>query len=224
MGKLIVFEGLDGTGKTTLSREVVSRLRVQGIPCVRYEDIEEKQSAFNTIKDFVQTQCTVETSFFFYLASALHKSAKIRVLLESSWVVCDRYIYSTIAHHLALGMSRTLIPHIDALPLVKPDYFFMMSVDEKTRLQRAEQRAGSTCEDKQEKYAKDSLLGKKEKVILSFSRIIRKTSGELHTILWHTDGITHSPRLICLHQLSRRKRYSRTSSPPTPSTGLILPT
>jgi len=40
--KLIVFEGIDGVGKTTLSKLLRDKLINQGIKTIRFEDIEKK--------------------------------------------------------------------------------------------------------------------------------------------------------------------------------------
>ena len=41
--KLVVFEGIDGVGKTTLSGLLRDKLVQHGIKAVRYEDIENKK-------------------------------------------------------------------------------------------------------------------------------------------------------------------------------------
>lgn len=168
MGKLVVFEGIDGTGKSTLSRMLVEALTASGTPSVLYEDIEETASGFNTLKPYVRKRCDITTSFYFYLASALHKSHVIEdKLSEGVWVVCDRYVYSTIAHHLAHGLQESLVPHIATFPIKLPDYIFIITLDEATRLERVRARDGDASLDLQPKN-KSTALGKKERVLLSF--------------------------------------------------------
>lgn len=105
-GKLVVFEGIDGVGKSALCRALCDQLRTQkGIPAVVFEDVEDRRSGFNLIKPFIKEQVPATGSFLFYLASAIYKSVLIEKLLRTSWVICDRYIYSTLAYHHTRGVE-----------------------------------------------------------------------------------------------------------------------
>ena len=44
--KLIVFEGIDGVGKTTIALELKKVLKRKGVPVIFYEDYESKHSGF----------------------------------------------------------------------------------------------------------------------------------------------------------------------------------
>ena len=118
-----------------------------GVTALRYEDIEDKHEGFNLLKDYVRSTASVEASFYFYLASALHKSARIQALLKEQWVICDRYVYSTIAYHVAKGFPRSAVPDLAQLPLKMPDYFFLVTVSERERLQRVSKKIGATTDD-----------------------------------------------------------------------------
>ena len=64
---------------------------------MRYEDYERSDVGFNILKPFIKKNTPIDSSLFFYLASAINKSAMIEKLLKQSWVIADRDVYSTFA-------------------------------------------------------------------------------------------------------------------------------
>lgn len=133
---LIVFEGIDGAGKTTIAKKLHELFIRLGIPCVFYEDYEKKDHGFNLIKPFIGDETPIDSSLFFYIASAIYKSQEIKFLLRDNWVICDRYVYSTLAYHRARGANLNLIPLLKKLPIILPDFYFLLEVDEPLRLKR----------------------------------------------------------------------------------------
>lgn len=144
--KLIVLEGIDGVGKTTLSLLLKERLCAMGIPALRYEEREERATGFNIIKPFIKKEAPIDASLLFYLASAIYKSGKIQELLADHWVICDRYVYSTLAFHKVRGADLSIVDPA-RLPIIKPDYFFLIQVEESLRFKRMSLRADTTEED-----------------------------------------------------------------------------
>jgi dTMP kinase len=168
--KLIVFEGIDGVGKTTLSKLLQDRLVKQGVKTVRYEDIEEKNSGFNQLKPFIKTQAPINSSLLFYISSAIYKSQQIEKLLKHNWVICDRYIYSTLAYHKIRNADMSLIPDVKKIPLRLPDFLFLLKVNDNIRLKRIKARSNNT-DDLKIKTSKN-LVGKMEKELEKFKPII----------------------------------------------------
>lgn len=66
-GKLIVLEGIDGVGKTTISKILQKELLKNDIPTIRYEEHENKNKGFNKIKPFVKRGVSINSSLLFYL-------------------------------------------------------------------------------------------------------------------------------------------------------------
>lgn len=147
--KLIIFEGIDGVGKTTLCRELKKELKTRGVEAVFYEDFERKNYGFNILKPFIKkmAELSVDSSFLFYLSSAVYKSAVIEKLLERQWVICDRYVYSTIAYHKIRGCSKNILRAVGAFPIREPDYGFFVTVDDDKRLSRVKGRKNITAAD-----------------------------------------------------------------------------
>lgn len=137
--KLIIFEGIDGVGKSTLSVELKKKLVHLGVKTIFYEEYEKKIKNFNSLKPFIKStvaKSSIDSSLLFYLSSALYKSVVIRKLLKKSWVICDRYIYSTMAYHQTRGASKKIISSIYDFGILKPDFVFLITVDESIRKHR----------------------------------------------------------------------------------------
>ena len=169
--KLIIFEGIDGVGKTTLSKLLQNKLEKLGFKTVRYEDIEEKNSGFNQIKPFIKTQVPIDSSLLFYIASAIYKSQQIKELLKHNWVICDRYIYSTFAYHKIRNANMSLIPDMKRIPIRLPDFLFLIKVNDAIRLKRTKARSDNNAYDFKIKTS-SNLIGKMEKELEEFKPII----------------------------------------------------
>ncbi len=174
--RLVVFEGLDGTGKTTLSRSLNEELRKHGVPSVRFEDLENKSGGFNALKPFIKEKAVIDSSLFFYIASAIHKSEEIKSLLRKQWVICDRYVFSTLAYHQAQGADLSLLPELSRLPVMKPDFYFLLRTKEPIRIQRLKARADSTPDDFQPKTA-GSFMERMECCLEQYDPIILDNSS-----------------------------------------------
>lgn len=169
--KLIVFEGIDGVGKTTLSRLLRRLLTRKGIKAVRYEDIENKRSGFNALKPFVKKEVAIDASLLFYFASAIDKSQRIEKLLRRRWVICDRYIYSTLAFHAARGAKKSLLDIWLRLPIRLPDILFLITVKEQVRLVRMRRKIDVNANDLVVK-ARGNIVWHMEKKLKKFKPII----------------------------------------------------
>lgn len=170
--KLIVFEGIDGVGKTTICKELKKELKKRRIRAVVYEDYEQKNQGFNILKPFIKQAAglSIDTSLLFYLSSAVYKSEIIKKLLRKQWVICDRYIYSTIAYHKIMGCSKSILPNLNKFPIIKPNFCFLIMVNDKIRLSRVKERAVITKSDRMPNK-KGTYANKMETELKKFSLI-----------------------------------------------------
>lgn len=144
--KLIVFEGIDGSGKSTVSRLVAQTLRAKSIPAVYFRMFSPKRTGFEQFKPYVRKHASKEASLFYYLAMLTHEGDRIRRLLQKHWVVTDRYVATTLAQHAAWGVSLASI-NVAELPFPKPDYCFHLVVREEIRRQRLLRRGQTSRSD-----------------------------------------------------------------------------
>ena len=95
--KLIVIEGGDGTGKSSIAKELAKRING-----VYYKT---PSSLFWKIRHEIEATNDYNLIFYFYLTGTLHASYQIGKLLEKTHVISDRYFFTTIAYHQCLGVK-----------------------------------------------------------------------------------------------------------------------
>lgn len=140
MYSFIVFEGLDGAGKTTLAKMLASDL--DGV----YIDTPPPLLQTNGIREVMDEEVSLETRFLYYLLANSYVSDEVKKARESRIVICDRYIHSTISIHTLLGVKLHI--DINSLGLEQPDIsFFIFISDEMERRQRIEGRQKKTKYD-----------------------------------------------------------------------------
>jgi thymidylate kinase len=90
----LAFEGVDGSGKTTLAQAVAGRIKGVYYKC--------PPKILLPLKPEIDQNGTPHESFLFYSLGNRIASREIDALLKTGDVCCDRYIYSTIAAHSVL--------------------------------------------------------------------------------------------------------------------------
>lgn len=139
----IVVEGIDGVGKTTLTRLLVERLK-QTSSAIRFEDI-DFENPTKPLKRGIEAG-DQDVSFFTYILSALHKDHRLREILAHHHVVADRSLASVFAHHAARGVDVEQVG-LSRLNVLKPDYAFLLTADEPTRRARLQTRGKLNAKD-----------------------------------------------------------------------------
>ena len=108
-GVFIVFEGIDGSGKTTQSRLLHAEMLKKGIDCVwtREPTDSEWGVKIREIAAAGRDDITLEEELELFLKDREeHVREFILPAVEAgTTVVCDRYFYSTIAYQGALGLD-----------------------------------------------------------------------------------------------------------------------
>jgi thymidylate kinase len=133
----VCIEGLDAVGKTTVAKALAVAL--EG---VYYKT---PSSPYDSLRASIDAKADPVARFYFYLSAVAFASAEIGELLKTSPVVCDRYLYSTVAYHRAMDARLRADGH--ALGLLVPDYAALLVVDEGERLRRLSGRAGGPVHD-----------------------------------------------------------------------------
>ncbi len=127
----IAIEGIDGVGKTNCSKLLADKIGGQyyKTPPVLFENIKRE----------IDAKGNNQARFAFYLSSVFYASEEIRSSLSCNPVVCDRYIFSTIAYHNALGVDLSYVC-LNKIPILFPDHCFYLYADEQVRRQRIDER------------------------------------------------------------------------------------
>jgi dTMP kinase len=138
MSRFICIEGLDGVGKTKITRLVADRLGYQYYKC--------PGAKFAAIRHVMDEHTDPLTRYFFYRAANQEDSRAIAQLLRTvPGVVCDRYIYSTIATHAALDERVWSLS--ECTGLIIPDYVYLLTTRQEVRLARLQRRAHTHKQD-----------------------------------------------------------------------------
>ena len=137
-GKLIVFEGTDGTGKTT-QRDLLGRyLQDKGFPVVITKEPTEGPYGLK-IRDLYKnrTQYSREEELELFVAD---RRQHVRDLLQpcllgGKVILCDRYYFSTAAYQGALGLNpETILALHDFAP--EPDLVLLFQAGLDISIQR----------------------------------------------------------------------------------------
>jgi thymidylate kinase len=114
-----VIEGVDGAGKSTLGQLLSSK-----IGGIHYET---PSKIFKPSQPLIDQSASVNAQFLFYLSANAQASNDITTMRANQPVVCVRYIYSTIAYHVAKGLELDwAISLINSTNLVLPSKVFLL--------------------------------------------------------------------------------------------------
>jgi dTMP kinase len=129
----IVFEGIEGSGKTSHSLSLIKKLKSIKVPCVYLREPGGSKNAEN-IRGFLLKNenkgFNSLTDTLLYLAARNENFLKkIQPFYKKKVIVCDRFIDSTLAYqHYGLGVKKRFINYInkEIMGTIKPDYTFLM--------------------------------------------------------------------------------------------------
>ena len=143
-GKLIVFEGPDGSGKTTILKKINERLKDSGHPIMLVREpggtsISEKIREIIIDNDNEEMDAKTECLLFAASRAQLVEE-KIRPALEEGKIVlCDRFVLSSLLYQgigRALGVEEVKKINNFATGGIKPDLTIFFNIDYKTALIR----------------------------------------------------------------------------------------
>ncbi len=142
----IVFEGIDGSGKSTQARMLTDRLKAQGIRAL--PTAEPTFGPFGMIiRGLKRRPSPEEEARLFAQDREQHVEEIILPALESGvTVVCDRYVYSSAAYQGARGLDPELVFELNAAFALAPDIIFLIHVPVDIAMNRiiSERGAGTT--------------------------------------------------------------------------------
>ncbi len=178
-GILIVFEGIDGGGKTTQAKSLLSWLQKKGIEAVYFrEPSDSKWGAEIREKAAQEASLTpLQELQLFQKDRKENIENNIKPALRKKQVVIlDRYYFSTMAYQGAKGIDVQRIKTLNEKMAVEPDLVLILDVEAKQGLKRIEGR--------KQKH----LLFEKEDYLIQVRRIFQSIRGEN---IFHVNG--HQP-------------------------------
>ena len=153
-GKLITFEGIDGSGKTTQIDLLEAELKQQGIPTLILREpggtrLSEKIRNILLDRNNMNLSSSAE-SLLFVAARAQLLTEKIQPALErNKFVICDRFADSTVAYQgYGRGLNVEYLEELNkfATGCIQPDITIILDVDP----EKASLRMGNEVPDRME--------------------------------------------------------------------------
>lgn len=165
-GKFITFEGPEGSGKSTQVKRLFDRLVAQGmtVVCTREPGGTATGEAIRNIlqHDSVDEQLSARAELLLFAASRAQLVDHVigPALERGEWVLCDRFIDSTMAYQgFARGMSIDTLDRINDFAIAgrKPDLTLLLDLDIGCGFQRLEKRYadGNASADRFEREERD---------------------------------------------------------------------
>ena len=143
-GLLIVFEGPDGSGKTTVLEKVYKKLMQDGYDIYKFREpggTEISEKIREIILDNDNIKMSARCEALLYAASrAQLVEEKLRPLLEKgSIILCDRFVMSSILYQgIGRGLGVDEVKNINdfAIGEIKADLTLFLNIDYKTAIDR----------------------------------------------------------------------------------------
>jgi dTMP kinase len=147
-GKLITFEGIDGSGKSTQIKLLSDYLRSKGYRVVILREpggTEIGERIRQILLDMRHDNMAAETELFLFEAARaqLTREVLIPALESGAWVISDRFSDSSIAYQgYGRGLSLEMIRSMNtwATGGICPDMTILLELGERTRDQRLRKR------------------------------------------------------------------------------------
>ena len=188
---LIVFEGIDGSGKTHHINKIISYFKKQKI---KYFILREPGGSKNSeiIRNLIlkkKNEFNNETDLFLYMASRSENIALIKENLKKKIVLIDRFVDSTLAYqHYGMGINKKFIINLNRATLkkIKPSFTFLNIVNMKNLKFRLNKR-------KKNRYDKfsHSFYNKVQKGFIKLSK-----NNNKYMIINSNKSISENKRII----------------------------
>jgi dTMP kinase len=146
-GRFFVFEGIDGSGKSTIASAFADRLEADGRRVVRTAEPtptwlgeQVRRGNREARSDFAE--------MFLYVADRAEHSVRIAEWLKAgNTVVCDRYVGSTLAYQSVTlrpflgGKALEWLKLVNDPVIVRPDVTVLLRIEPETAIERIAGRA-----------------------------------------------------------------------------------
>ena len=143
-GMFIVFEGIDGSGKSSVCRDLHDMLVSKGMKAMLTAE-PTKDEIGMLIRSCAVKNITPETEALLFVADRADHTVKIKEWMAAGNIVlCDRYYASTLAYQAASvggpGLDMKWLMELNRPVIIEPDVTFLMDVDPKIGMERVKAR------------------------------------------------------------------------------------
>ncbi len=180
----IVFEGIEGSGKSYQSRKLYAAIKKIGLPVILTREPGGTKSAEKIreviLKDYFHLDSKEKfdkyTDTLLYLAARNeHIQNKIKpAISKKKIVICDRFIDSTFAYQVygkGVNINFVDLVHKYILGKIKPDMTFVLKVNISRALKRLKKRV--TKKNRYDKFSKNFYI-KAQKAFIKITKKNKK--------------------------------------------------
>ncbi len=147
---LIAVEGIDGAGKTTISRFIAELLEKRGFRVKVFKEPGSSEYG-NKIRNSKERLSADEELELFLKDREIDVKENILPALKDGYaVVMDRYYFSNIAYQSARGIDGNRIREMNEKIAPKPDLTILLDVDAEIAIERVRKRGSLTPFEKVE--------------------------------------------------------------------------
>ncbi len=146
-GALITFEGIDGSGKSTIARMLSEQL---GDAAALTIEPTESWIGRSVIRAMEEKRSPVTIALLFMADRREHLNEMKKWLAEGKLVICDRFIDSTFAYqkeHLTIPDAECWLHAVHEPFLLKPDVTFLLRIAPEKAMERIGEREPALFED-----------------------------------------------------------------------------
>lgn len=165
-GKLIVIEGIDGSGKSTCAKNLAEKLNSINIKTIyTFEPTHSRYGA--KLRDGMLSEDldAEEELLLFVKDRKEHIEYMIKPALEEGYfIILDRYFYSSIAYQGAKGIDINRIINMHKDFIIKPDIVFIFHLPIDIALNRIISKRGIA-----DRFENETYLKKVDKIFHSFN-------------------------------------------------------
>jgi len=166
MKQFITFEGIDGSGKSTISKIVYEKLKNEGYEVIHTFEPTDSYIG-KMVQECIETNSDPFITTFTFIADRIDHCKKIQKWLDDGKIVlCDRYAESTYAYQSAqledfVNNPIKWLQELSKDRIILPDRTFVFIIDPKDSLKRIQTR------DKLIPFEKKAFLSKVHKNYLN---------------------------------------------------------
>ena len=165
-GKLIVIEGIDGSGKSTCAKNLAEKLNSINIKTIYTFEPTHSHYGAKLRDGMLSEDLDAEEELLLFVKDRKeHIEYMIKPALEEGYfIILDRYFYSSIAYQGAKGIDINRIINMHKDFIVKPDIVFIFHIPINIALNRIISKRGIA-----DRFENETYLKKVDKIFHSFN-------------------------------------------------------
>ena len=165
-GKLIVIEGIDGSGKSTCAKNLTEKLNSINIKTIYTFEPTHSHYGAKLREGMLSEDLDAEEELLLFVKDRKeHIEYMIKPALEKGYfIILDRYFYSSIAYQGAKGIDINRIINMHKGFIIKPDIVFIFHLPIDIALNRIISKRGIA-----DRFENETYLKKVDKIFHSFN-------------------------------------------------------